>query len=113
MKEYSAKRVFLNSLIVFAIFFTLSVVYDLKRDYAFYSAYDKETLSSFFSMKDELWFIVRSSLYWTLQQAIIFVPILLILELTKMKNIFKIILTVVITAIVSIIFIFTHLQIVF
>ena len=100
MKE-KIKKILLNSVIIFIICFLVLFVYQAYEQYTYYSAYSKEELEEFFSMKDTLRWLLSQSLYWSIGQMIIFVPILAILEKTKIKNIFKIIITLVLTFIIS------------
>ena len=88
-------------------------IFQAYQDYEYYSVYNKEDLAQFFSMKKVLLWDLQQSLYWSIRQMIIFVPILAILEKTKFKNIAKLIITLVLTFIISFIYIMLNLTITF
>lgn len=112
MKE-NIKKILLNSIIIFIICFLFLLIFQAYQDYEYYSAYSKEDLAQFFSMKKVLLWDLQQSLYWSIRQMIIFVPILAILEKTKIKNIVKIIITLILTFIISFIYIMLNLTITF
>ena len=102
------KTILLNSVVIFIICFLFLFIYQAYEEYDYYSIYSKEELAEFFSMKDTLVWILDRSLHWSIMQMIIFVPILIILEKTKIKNIFKIIITLVLTFIISFLYIISN-----
>ena len=107
------KKILLNSIIIFIICFLLLFIFLTHQVYEFYSIYSKEDLERFISIKEELFWNLKLSLYWSIRQMIIFVPILAILEKTKLKNILKITITLVLTFIISFIYIISNLTITF
>ena len=107
------KKILLNSIIIFIICFLFLFIFQAYQDYEYYSVYNKEDLAQFFSMKKVLLWDLQQSLYWSIRQMIIFVPILAILEKTKFKNIAKLIITLVLTFIISLIYIMLNLTITF
>ena len=107
------KKILLNSIIIFIICFLFLFIFQTYQDYEYYSVYNKEDLAQFFSMKKVLLWDLQQSLYWSIRQMIIFVPILAILEKTKFKNIAKLIITLVLTFIISFIYIMLNLTITF
>lgn len=112
MKE-KIKKILLNSIIIFIICFVFLFMFQAYQDYEFYSVYSKEDLEQFFSMKNVLLWDFNQSLYWSIRQMIIFVPILAILEKAKIKNIVKIIITLVLTFIISFVYVLLNLTITF
>lgn len=107
------KKILLNSIIIFIICFLFLCIFQIYQDYKYYSVYSKEDLVQFFSVKKMLFWNLQQSLYWSVRQMIIFVPILAILERTKIKNFFKLIITLGLTFIISLIYIMLNLTIVF
>ena len=89
MKE-KIKKILLNSVIIFIVCFLILFIFQTYEDYNYYSEYSKEELADFFSMKDTLLWNLNQSLYLSIGQMIIFVPILAILEKTKIKNILEV-----------------------
>ena len=112
MKE-NIKKILLNSIVIFIICFLFIFIFQAYEDYEYYSVYNKEDLAQFFSMKKVLLGNLQQSLYWSIRQMIIFVPILAILEKTKIKNNVKIIITLFLTFIISFIYIILNLRITF
>ncbi len=112
MKE-NMKEILLNAIIIFIICFLFLFITQLYQSYEYYSVYSKEDLAGFFSMKKEVLFELGQALYWSIRQMVIFVPILVILEKTKIKNIFKLIITLILTVIISFVYIMLNLKIPF
>lgn len=108
MKE-NIKRILINSIIIFIICFLFLFIFQAYQNYEYYSVYSKED----FSVKEVLLWDLGQSLYWVIRQMIIFVPILAILEKIKIRNIFKIIISLVITFIISFIYIMSNMTITF
>ena len=106
-------KILFNSIIIFIICFLFLFIFQAYQGYEYYSVYNKEDLAQFFSMKKVLLWDLQQSLYWSIRQMIIFVPILAILEKTKFKNIAKLIITLVLTFIISFIYIMLNLTITF
>ena len=98
------KNILKNAVITFTICFIL-FVNQAYSDYNYYKVYPKEELVEFFSMTETLLLIFEQSLLMSIRQTIIFVPILAILEKTKINNIMKIIITVVLTFSISFMFV--------
>lgn len=108
MKE-NIKRILINSIIIFIICFLFLFIFQAYQNYEYYSVYSKED----FSVNEVLLWDLGQSLYWGIRQMIIFVPILAILEKIKIRNIFKIIISLVITFIISFIYIMSNMTITF
>lgn len=108
MKE-NIKRILINSIIIFIICFLFLFIFQVYQNYEYYSVYSKED----FSVNEVLLWDLGQSLYWGIRQMIIFVPILAILEKIKIRNIFKIIISLVITFIISFIYIMSNMTITF
>ena len=77
------------------------------EDYQYYSAYSREELAEFFSMKKELVWNMQQALSWSTNVMVIVIPILLIvvwafgvLELINDKNPFNITVSIIIMIIV-------------
>ncbi len=100
----SIKNIILNCVIVLAISFLLLFVYQLYENYNYYSEYSKEELAKFFSMKETILFNLKQSLYVSISQMIVFVPALTILEKVKIKRFSKIVLALVLTVVVTYIY---------
>lgn len=93
-------------LIVFIICFIGMFSLLLCQSYEYYSSYDKEDLLEFFSMKDTIAYYFEQALFWSVRQMIIYVPLLIILSETKIKSFWKVIISLIVTFIGSVIFIF-------
>ena len=94
MKNFNVKRFLLNCLIVLIICFSFLF---------FISIYGRSSI---------IWSLNIAFIH-SIRQAIIFVPILFIFEMTKMKNSFKIIFALVLTIVVSVIFFLNNFELVF
>lgn len=112
-KKDRIRQNLLNFIIIFIICFLFIFIFQAYEDYNYYSVYPKEELVEFFSMKDTLLWNLKQSLYWSIMQMIIVIPILAILEKTKFKNNVKIIITLVLTFIISFICLMLNLTITF
>lgn len=102
MKE-KIKRIILNSVIIFIIFFMLLLIFQVWQDFKFYGAYSNEDFERFFSVKDILGWDLQQSFFWGLKQLAISLPIFSLLELTKMKNIYKIIIALILIFIINLV----------
>ena len=107
MKEL-VKNVLINCVIVFGICFLLLTLYMSYQEYGYYSEYSKEELASFFSMKETILRNLEYSLLTTVKQMIIFVPALAILEKVNIKRSTKIIIALVLTVVVTYLYILSN-----
>lgn len=74
------KMVLVNSIIIFLICFFVLFLIMAYQDYQYYSAYSREELAEFFSMKKELVWDMQQALSWSTNIMVIVIPILLIVE---------------------------------
>jgi hypothetical protein len=121
----SIVNILINSLAVFAICFTLLFLFQAYESYDFYSAYSKEDLAEFFSLKEEMLFIFYQSFTYSFFLTIVFVPVLTILEVilgktklfnsekSKMSNVWKILIAIGIAVVASIIYVIANFSIQF
>ena len=112
MKKRSYGVLF-KSVIMFLIIFLIIFLYYVNTEYSYYSVYSKEELSKFFSMEDTLSWIFRQSILYSIMSGIIYVPVIIVLEKTKLPTFPILIFTLIVTIIVAIIYIISNLSIVF
>ena len=98
---------------MFAICFLFLFLYKAFEDYSYYSVYSKDELAEFFSLKETLIYNAWQSLHFCTLQMIVFIPSLIILEITNMKKIYKILIAIAITFIASIIYVFMNFSLTF
>lgn len=99
-----AKQLLKNVLITFWILFSMLALFGISEDLEFYR--DE------FRIKDLLW-TVSQALYWSTLQMGIAVPSLCIFRRFGMKNSYKILITLGITAVFSYVYLMTHMQFTF
>jgi hypothetical protein len=107
------KQLFLNIVLVFGLCFSLLFLLQAYQDYNFYRVYSIKELAEYFSMSKTLIWYVSQALYWSMLQMIIFVPVLILLEKTTLKNVYKILIALCITFIFSIIYLIRNLTFTF
>jgi len=90
-KRINLKNVILNSLIVFIISLAIWSILDLYSDYSYYKAVN---MYGYHLTGEQLFRIFRLALYWSVRQSIIFIPLLIILEKTKLYRILKIVIAI-------------------
>ena len=107
------KDIIINIAIVFLICLVFVFGYLSYDDYLYYGGYSKEDLQNIFSLKDAIFRNLYMSLYFCIKQLILIVPLSMILEKTKLKKIFKIIIVLAITMIISVFYVIFNLRLVF
>jgi len=118
-------NILINSLVVFAICFTLLFLFQSHQTYDFYSGYSKESLAEFFSLKETILFISQQSFTYSIFLTIVFVPVLTILEVilgktklfnsekSKMSNVWKILIALGIAVVASIVYVIANFSLQF
>jgi len=104
MKE-KTKRVLLNTLYIFLLAILYFFTFQTYQDYNYYRTYYQGNFIGFLSMRNVLIWNFNRALYLSIMQSVIYIPILILLEKSKMQNMSKIILTLTLTFFITIIYI--------
>lgn len=107
------ERWILNSISVLIVFFLVFFIFLLSQDYNYYKIYDIEYLKTFFSLGEQLFFNLRYSLMFAFINMIIYQPIFFVLDNLKKKNIYQIILAIILITIIDFIILIKNISITF
>ena len=107
MKKYDYKRVLKNILILFVSFFILWLVISLYVDFSHSVSFNFGSVET----NDTIFWDMKTSLFFSLMQSLVYIPLLVLAGLIKMKERNKIILAFVITIIATLVYLMMNFSI--